>query len=104
MTDIEEAIRDIVRDEMTRGAAALSKAQAEYLGGAPITEKTLEALVRRREIGFLKIGRATVFPVAALRDYVEKHTLQPKENPWGLTDAGMQRIRADRAGVRARTR
>jgi excisionase family DNA binding protein len=76
----------------------LSKAEAvAYLGGAPITLKTIEALVRRREIGFLKIGRALVFPKSALDTYIAEHTVQPAPNAWGLTDASLRRVRADRA-------
>lgn len=82
-------------DPTTRGA--LSKTAAvDYFGGT-ISEKTLDGLVRRREIGFLKIGRATVFPVSALDEYIAKHTVQPTENPWGLTDASLANLRNDRA-------
>ncbi|RIX26485.1 helix-turn-helix domain-containing protein [Amnibacterium setariae] len=91
-------------DEKQNDGRLLSKAEAvEYLGGAPITIKTIEALVRRREIGFLKIGRALVFPKSALDAYIAEHTVQPSPNPWGLTDAALRRIREDRSGGRGRT-
>lgn len=76
----------------------LTKEQAvAYLGGAPITLKTVEALVRRREIGFVKIGRALRFPKTALDTYIAEHTVQPTPNAWGLTDASLRRVRADRS-------
>lgn len=76
----------------------LSKEEAAtYLGGAPITVTTIEGLVRRREIAFVKIGRAVVFSRAALDAYIAAHTIQAAPNAWGLTDASLQRIRASRA-------
>jgi excisionase family DNA binding protein len=76
----------------------LTKEQAvAYLGGAPITLKTVEALVRRREIGFVKIGRALRFPRTELDAYIEAHTVKPVENSWGLTDASLARVRSDRS-------
>lgn len=74
-----------------------------YLGGPPITISTVEALVRRREIGFVKIGRALVFPKSALDAYVAAHTVQPSPNAWGLTDAALRSIREGRLGGRGRT-
>jgi excisionase family DNA binding protein len=76
----------------------LSKEEAVvYLGGAPITVRTIDALVRRREIAFLKIGRAVVFSRSALDAYIASHTVQPSPNAWGLTDSALERVRAGRA-------
>lgn len=74
---------------------------ADYLGGDPITAKTVKALARAKRIGHIKIGRTTVFPVAALDAYIEAHTVQPQENPWGLTDAALRTVRDGRATRRS---
>jgi excisionase family DNA binding protein len=75
----------------------LSKEEAAaYLGGAPVTVKTVEGLVRRREVAFVKVGRAVVFTQAALDEYVAAHTVKAAPNAWGLTDASLQRIRSGR--------
>lgn len=84
--------------EETEPGRLLSKEEAAaYLGGAPVTVRTIEGLVRRREIGFVKIGRAVVFPRAALDDYIAGHTIAPTPNAWGLTDAALARVRDGRA-------
>lgn len=70
---------------------------AEYLGGDPITATTVKALARRKQIGHLKVGRTTVFPVAALDAYIAAHTVEPVENPWGLTDGALRGVRNGRA-------
>ncbi|MBW4043332.1 MAG: helix-turn-helix domain-containing protein [Acidobacteria bacterium] len=76
----------------------LSKEEAAaYLGGVPVTVKTVEGLVRRREVAFVKVGRAVVFTQAALDAYIAAHTVQPAPNAWGLTDASLKHIRAGRA-------
>lgn len=81
----------------------LSKEEAvAYLGGDPITVRTIDGLVRRREIGFLKIGRAVVFPRSALETYVREHTVKPEPTPWGLTPTALSRVRSDRAAPRRR--
>ncbi len=72
-------------------------AAALYLGGGDITASTLKGLVRRKQIGFVKVGRATVFPVAALDEYIAAHTVKPDPNPWGLTDAALRNVRTGRA-------
>jgi excisionase family DNA binding protein len=82
--------------EPTTGALLNKEQAAAYLGGAPITVTTIDGLVRRREIAFVKIGRATVFTRAALDAYVAAHTVDAKPNPWGLTDASLQRLRSSR--------
>ena len=74
---------------------------AEYLGGPPITANTVKALARRQQIGHVKVGRTTVFPVAALDAYIEAHTVQPVENPWGLTDHALATVRNGRATKRS---
>lgn len=70
---------------------------ATYMGGAPITAQTMLSLARRKKIGHLKVGRATVFPLPALDAYIAEHTVSPIENPWGLTDAALTHVRADRS-------
>lgn len=74
-----------------------AEAAASYMGGAPITAQTMLSLARRKKIGHLKVGRAVVFPLSALDAYVAEHTVQPVENPWGLTDAALTHVRADRS-------
>jgi excisionase family DNA binding protein len=74
---------------------------AKYLGGPPITAETVKGLARRKQIGYVKVGRATVFPTAALDAYIEAHTVQPEENPWGLTDAALRTVRNGRTDRRA---
>lgn len=69
---------------------------AEYLGGTPITATTVKALARQKQIGHIKIGRTTVFPIAALDAYIEAHTIQPEANPWGLTDRALESVRSGR--------
>lgn len=89
-------------DEAVPSRGPLSAEDAAlYLGGGAITANTLRALVRRKQIGYLRIGRATVFPQAALDAYIEAHTVKPTANPHGLTDASLQRIRDGRATRRA---
>lgn len=70
---------------------------ADYLGGDPITATTVKALARRKQIGHIKVGRATVFPIAALDAYIAAHTVEPVENPWGLTDGALSSVRNGRA-------
>lgn len=70
---------------------------AEYLGGAPITATTVKALARKKQIGHIKVGRTVVFPTAALDAYIEAHTVQPVENPWGLTDSSLRAVREARS-------
>ncbi len=70
---------------------------AAYLGGAPITATTVKALARSRKIGHVKVGRATVFPIAALDEYIAGHTVAVESNAWGLTDASARSIRNGRA-------
>jgi len=62
-----------------------------------ITPAALTRLSRQGRIGYVKSGRARTYPLAALRAYIEAHTVQPVENPYGLTDASLQRIREGRA-------
>jgi hypothetical protein len=71
---------------------------AVYMGGDPITATTMLSLARRKQIGHLKLGRATVFPIPELDAYIEAHTVKPVENPWGLTDAALRSIRGSRSG------
>jgi hypothetical protein len=89
----------MVREEVLRFGGALSKADAAvYLGGGAITERTMDGLVRRRLIGHAKVGRATVFPRAALDAYLAGQTTAPAPNPWGLTDQALRNVREGRAG------
>jgi excisionase family DNA binding protein len=74
---------------------------AEYLGGDPITATTVKALARRKQIGHIKVGRTTVFPIAALDAYIAEHTIAPVENPWGLTDSSLRHVRDGRATRRS---
>lgn len=70
---------------------------AEYLGGAPITATTVKALARRKQLGHIKVGRTTVFPITALDAYIQAHTVEPAENPWGLTDGALRTVRSGRS-------
>lgn len=62
-----------------------------------ITPAALTRLSRQGRIGYVKSGRTRTYPLAALRAYVTAHTVQPVENPYGLTDASLQRLRDGRA-------
>lgn len=83
-------------DQQPEPKALTAEAAAAYLGGAPITADTMLSLARRKKIGYLKVGRATTFPVSALDAYIANNTIAPVENPWGLTDTAMRNIRGAR--------
>lgn len=110
MTDIEETVRRAVREgmrvaieqwqaEQAAGALSLEEA-ARYLGVRD--EKTVQGLVRRREIAFVKAGRETVVPRAALDRYLVDHLMPVEERPWGLTEQSLRHVREGRAAGRGR--
>lgn len=79
------------------GANLTAEEAADYLGGGAITAATVKALARRKQLGHVRIGRATVFPTSELDAYIEAHTVKPEQNPWGLTDSALRTVRDGRA-------
>lgn len=86
MTEQDEQQRNLSIEE-----AAL------YIGGRDFPVQTLRNLVRRKKIGFVRIGRELAFKREQLDAYVEAHTVQAVSNPWGLTDSAARDLRAGRA-------
>lgn len=85
---------------MTEKAVLTAKEAAEYLSllnkdDQPDAER-VKNLARQRKVGHIRAGRDYLFREEHLRQYLSDNEVQPNttaQNPRGLTDSSLRRIR-----------
>ena len=96
MADVIEQVVGDKLEEQGRDDRVLSMDEAvAYLGNLPI--ETLRNLVKKKRIGHVKLGRTTAFNREQLDEYIDAHTVQTVDLPWGLTEQSLRTIREGRS-------